>query len=122
MSDAQPIDYVHLDRYVAGDPDLTREVFGMFVHQMEMWGRGLTADADDEVWASVTHSIKGSAKAVGAMTLAMFCEKAEALIGQGNRLGARDVAVQNIEFEADRVKAEIARWEHAQSLRDLRSS
>ncbi len=122
MSDPKPIDYDHLDRYVAGDAALMREVFGMFAHQIEMWGRGLTADAEDEVWASVTHSIKGSAKAVGALHLAEFCEKAESLVGDGVRLGAREVAVQNIEFEADRVKAEIARWEHAQSLRDLRSS
>ena len=116
-----PIDYKHLERYVAGDVGLTREVFGMFTHQMEMWGRGLQADADDEVWASVTHTVKGSAKAVGAVQLAAMCERAEALVGEGRRMGAREVAVQNIEFEADRVRAEIQRWEHAQAMRDLKS-
>ena len=120
MSDA-PIDYAHLDRYVAGDVGLTREVFGMFAHQMEMWGRGLTPDADDEMWASVTHTIKGSALAVGAVELAELCERAESLVGEGRRMGAREVAVQNIEFEADRVLTEIQRWEHAQKLRDLRN-
>lgn len=115
-----PIDYDHLNRYVAGDVALTREIFGLFQHQVEMWGRGLTADADDEVWASVTHSLKGSAKAVGALALAHYCEAAEAMVGAGRRMGAREVVIQNIEFQIDAVRAEILRWEHAQGLRDLR--
>ncbi len=122
MTDHPPIDYDHLNRYVGGDVGLTREVFGLFAHQVDMWGRGLTADADDEVWASVTHSIKGSALAVGATHLAELCERAEALVGEGRRLGARQVAVQNIEHTISLVQAEIARWEHRQSLADLRNS
>lgn len=116
-----PIDFDHLNRYVAGDPSLTREIFGLFQHQVEMWGRGLTVDADDEVWASVTHSLKGSAKAVGAIKLAQYCEAAEQLIGDDRRSGARDVAVGNIEYEIDAVKAEIQRWEYRQGLNDLRT-
>ena len=61
------IDFEHLNRYVAGDPDLTREVFGLFRNQVEMWGRGLRADVDDDMWANVTHSLKGSARAVGGL-------------------------------------------------------
>ena len=64
------IDFEHLNRYVAGDPDLTREVFGLFRNQVEIWGRGLRADVDDDMWANVTHSLKGSARAVGALGLA----------------------------------------------------
>lgn len=120
MSDAQ-IDFDHLNRYVGGDVALTREIFALFQHQTEMWGRGLTSDADDEVWASVTHSLKGSAKAVGATGLATLCEAAEALVGENRRMGARDVAVQNIEFAIDQVRTEIQRWEHRQTITDLRS-
>lgn len=119
---SSPIDYDHLNRYVGGDPALTREIFGLFRHQVEMWGRGLTPDSEDEIWASVTHSLKGSAKAVGAIKLAQHCEAAEMLVGENRRMGARDVAVQNIEFEIDAVKSEILRWEHAQGLRDLRGA
>lgn len=120
MSEAQ-IDFDHLNRYVGGDVALTREIFSLFTHQTEMWGRGLASDADDEVWGSVTHSLKGSAKAVGATKLAELCEAAEQLVGPNRRMGARDVAVQNIEFTIDQVRAEIQRWEHRQSLKDLRS-
>ena len=66
MSEVQ-IDFDHLNKYVGGDVALTREIFGLFVHQTEMWGQGLDPAADDEVWESVTHSLKGSAKAVGAV-------------------------------------------------------
>lgn len=116
----QQIDFEHLNKYVSGDVALTREIFGLFTHQAEMWGRGLDPDADDDMWESVTHSLKGSAKAVGATRLADMCEAAEDLVGEKRRMGARHVAVQNIEFAIDQVRLEIQRWEHRQGLRDLR--
>ena len=114
------IDFDHLNQYVGGDTALTAEVFGMFTHQVEMWGRMLTVDADDATWESVTHSLKGSAKAVGAVKLAELCEQAETFIGDGNRPGGREVAVQNIEFRISRTIAEIQRWEYRQKMNEIR--
>jgi len=114
------IDFDHLNQYVGGDPELTAEVFGLFKHQVEMWGRALVVDADDDVWKSVTHSLRGTALAVGAIKLAMLCEKAEELIGDGNRAGGRDVALQNIEFRISQTIAEIQRWEYRQTLKKMR--
>ena len=122
MTDSSEIDFDHLNQYVSGDPDLTREVFGLFRNQVEMWGKGLTADAEDEVWTSVTHSLKGSARAVGAMGLAEACETAEALIGSDRRPGAREVAVQTLEQRIEQVLSEIVRWEYKDDMRRLRSS
>ncbi len=115
------IDFDHLNQYVDGDIALTAEVFGLFQHQVEMWGRMLTVDADDEIWESVTHSLKGTAKAVGAVKLAELCERAEVLVGEGNRPGGREVAVQNIEFRISRTITEIQRWEYRQKLNKMRS-
>jgi HPt (histidine-containing phosphotransfer) domain-containing protein len=120
MTDSPEIDFDHLNQYVGDDPDLTREVFGLFRNQVEMWGRGLHPDADDEVWASVTHSLKGSARAVGAMGLADACERAEALIGDDRRPGGREVAVQTLEHRIETVLAEIARWEYRDDMNRLR--
>lgn len=114
------IDFDHLNQYVGGDPELTAEVFGLFKNQVEMWGRALVVDADDETWASVTHSLRGTSLAVGATKLAKLCEKAEELVGQNNRPGARDVALQNIEFRISRTTAEIQRWEYRQTLKRMR--
>ena len=122
MTDSREIDFDHLNQYVGGDADLTREIFGLFRNQVEMWGRGLQADAEDEIWASVTHSLKGSARAVGAMSLAGACEKAESLVGDDRRPGAREVAVQNLEHRISQVLSEIARWEYQDDMRQLRSS
>ncbi len=118
---APEINFEHLRQYVGDDPDLTREVFGLFQNQVEMWGRMLAAHADDDMWASVTHTLKGSALAVGAKGLAELCEQSENLIGEGNRPGARDVAVQNIEFRISKVIAEIQRWEYRQQMKDLKT-
>jgi len=116
------IDFDHLNLYVQGDIDLTREVFGLFKHQIEMWGRALTPDADDDTWGSVVHSLKGSARAVGAQALADRCERAETLIGETKTTGARQVAVHDIEFRISRTLAEIQRWEYRQTLNDMRRS
>ncbi|WP_034387107.1 Hpt domain-containing protein [Hellea balneolensis] len=119
--DSDPeIDFNHLNQYVGGDKSLTAEVFGLFKHQVEMWGRALIVDADDETWASVTHSLRGTALAVGATKLAQLCENAEDLVGDGNRPGGREVALQNIEFRISRTMAEIQRWEYRQTLNQMR--
>ena len=116
------IDFDHLNQYVGGDPELTAEIFGLFQHQVEMWGRALVPDADDDTWISVTHSLKGTAKAVGAVHLAELCEKAEAYIEERNKLGLRERAVQDIEFRISRTIAEIQRWEYRRKLDKIRSS
>jgi len=114
------IDFDHLNQYVGGDSELTAEVFGLFKHQVEMWGRALIVEADDEIWESATHSLKGTSLAVGATKLAELCSHAEGLIGDGNRPGAREVAVQNIEFRISRTLAEIQRWEYRRKLDEIR--
>ncbi|WP_427450740.1 Hpt domain-containing protein [Litorimonas sp. WD9-15] len=120
-SPVSEIDFDHLNRYVGGDRELTREVFGLFRNQVDMWGRSLAADADDDLWANVTHSLKGSARAVGAMSLAEACERAESLVGDDRRPGAREVAVDTLEQRIEQVLAEIIRWEYNDDMAQLRS-
>jgi HPt (histidine-containing phosphotransfer) domain-containing protein len=114
------IDFDHLNQYVGGDASLTAEVFGLFKHQVEMWGRALVVAADDDTWESVTHSLRGTALAVGATKLAALCEKAEELVGEGNRPGGRQVALPNIEFRISQTTAESQRWEYRQTLKTMR--
>lgn len=122
QTDSMPeIDFDHLNLYVDGNSALTAEIFGMFKHQIEMWGRALIPDADDDTWASVTHSLKGSAKAVGAVALADLCEQAEGFVGTGNRPGLREYSVQNIEFRISRVLTEIQRWEYDHMIKQMKA-
>jgi len=114
------INFRHLRQYVGDDMSLTAEVFGMFKHQTEMWGKMLSPDVDDDMWASVTHSLKGSARAVGACGLANACENAERLTGEAATPVARTVAVQDIHNWIEAVTHRISRWEYRQTLASMR--
>ena len=118
---ADPIDFEHLKQYVGDDPAIIKEVFGMFKHQTEMWVRGLSADMPDEDWAAILHTLKGSARAVGALELGALCEKGEHMVGENGRAGVREANLQNIKFAIEQAKIEIARWEYRQTLASLRS-
>jgi len=115
------IDFEHLKRYVGDDIALTTEVFGLFKHQVEMWSKLLKPDADDESWVSVMHSLKGSARAIGAMGLANLCEKGEAMTKANANKTVRAAHVQNVQFCIDRALIDISRWEYRQTLAKLRS-
>ncbi len=99
MSTTPAIDLEHLRRYSGGDQDLEAEVFAMFRQQVEMWMRLLEPDTDTESWASAVHSLKGSARSIGAHDLATTCETAE----QANANGptARAIAIGDMRNSVD---------------------
>jgi HPt (histidine-containing phosphotransfer) domain-containing protein len=78
-----PIDLSHLERMTLGDAGLEREVLAMFAAQSAklMDGlAGLPAGA-----AALAHTLKGSARAVGAFAVAEAVGRLEfALSGDGN--------------------------------------
>jgi HPt (histidine-containing phosphotransfer) domain-containing protein len=115
------IDFAHLKQYLGEDESLIAEVFGLFKNQMDMWSKHLNVQADDENWAAMMHSIKGTAAAVGAHNLHHMCEKAEGLIGANNVQSVRTVRLQEILFSIDKVLIEIARWEYSRTIANMRS-
>ena len=63
-ADPSPVDFDHLARMTLGDSSLEREVLEMFVKQA---GRLLAALVDQSAEAAaLAHTLKGSARAVGA--------------------------------------------------------
>jgi HPt (histidine-containing phosphotransfer) domain-containing protein len=84
-ADHHPIDLTHLRRMTLGDAGLEREVLGMFLKQTDsVLGAlaGLPPDA-----AALAHTLKGSARAIGAFGVA---ERASAL--EGALRDGRDIA------------------------------
>ena len=76
-----PIDLEHLARMTLGDGLLRREVLGMFVKQTgELLGR-LGGRPDDG--AALAHTLKGSARAIGAFPVAACAEVLESALRQG---------------------------------------
>lgn len=116
------LDRAHLHRMTMGDDDLAREVLGLFRSQTEMWLRLIQPSVETRDWAAAVHTIKGSARGVGAWPLAQVCEEAEAEakargpLAAGDKLWWRD----KITTEIDAAIQEIAKIEHQMALSELR--
>ena len=115
------IDKAHLDRMTGGDSDLALEVLGLFKEQIELWSRLLQPDSNSADWAIAAHTVKGSARGIGAWQLGEICGQAEELANQVAL--TRDEKRQwldAIKNELDLVGAEIAVIEHKAALNSLK--
>jgi HPt (histidine-containing phosphotransfer) domain-containing protein len=75
------IDTAHLDRMTLGDEALQREVLSLFVRQSaDLVARMATFPAD---MAAMVHTLKGSARGIGAFSAAASAERLERSIEQG---------------------------------------
>jgi len=80
--DDGPIDFEHLKRMTLGDAGLEQEVLAMFAAQSAkligtLAGRPLDAGA-------LAHTLKGSARAIGAFGVADAAARLEAVLGSGD--------------------------------------
>ncbi len=78
---AQPVDLAHLRRYTLGDRGLELEILGLFVDQLPITIGALKNAPTEKEWGMAAHTLKGSARAVGAWPLATLAEGAERLHG-----------------------------------------
>jgi HPt (histidine-containing phosphotransfer) domain-containing protein len=72
----RPIDLVHLARMTLGDRSLEREVLQLFVRQAAVLLGRMDA-AEPNVIAGLAHTLKGSARGLGAWRVACAAEAAE---------------------------------------------
>lgn len=77
----EPLDRAHLARYTLGARALEREVLQLFCAQSKVYLAQLRAAASDKEWRDAAHSLRGSARAVGAWRAAAAAARAEALAG-----------------------------------------
>jgi HPt (histidine-containing phosphotransfer) domain-containing protein len=85
--DDGPIDSVHLDRMTLGDAGLEREVLAMFSGQaVGLIARlaTLPSDAESSEALALAHTLKGSARAIGAFRVADAAEALEAATRHGD--------------------------------------
>lgn len=72
------LDFSHLRRYTLDDEQLQEEILELFRGQVQTLLSSLKASACDEAaWQMAAHTLKGSARAVGAFRLAKAAERAE---------------------------------------------
>lgn len=78
---ASTIDVEHLQRMTLGDAALEREVLAMFVSQSARLLRTLVALPAEA--GALAHTLKGSARAIGALRVAECASALEVAIGEG---------------------------------------
>ncbi|ABD08537.1 Hpt protein [Rhodopseudomonas palustris HaA2] len=97
VPDSGAIDEAHLARMTLGDKSLAREVLTMFSAQASRLAAVLSSWPADA--AALAHTLKGSARAIGAFAVADAAEEFEDALRRGNdapeRLAALDAAVDH---------------------------
>jgi len=70
------VDFGYLEGFVAGDRTVMAEVLTLFLASAPGWAAGL--DDADPGWRDLAHTVKGSARGIGAHALAEAAARAEA--------------------------------------------
>ena len=102
--DDRPIDLVHLARTTLGDRSLEREVLQLFDRQSTILIARMRAAAPGGL-AMLAHTLKGSARGIGAWRVA---RAAEALELAGAREGEVDGALDRLALASEEARAVIA--------------
>jgi HPt (histidine-containing phosphotransfer) domain-containing protein len=71
------VDYAHLDVQAAGDKAVMREVLALFITHGEQVLVELEQAKDAKTWKLWTHTLKGSARGIGAFAVADAAADAE---------------------------------------------
>jgi HPt (histidine-containing phosphotransfer) domain-containing protein len=85
VPDDGPIDIAHLERMALGNADLQREVLAMFSAQAASLVGTLGTSLSDA--RALVHTLKGSARAIGAFRVADAAASLEAVIHSGDDPG-----------------------------------
>jgi len=102
----RPIDLVHLAKFTMGDTALEEEILGLFERQSQLYIGQLEKSASAKEWFAAAHTIKGSAKSVGAFHVAKLAEEAEKL-GDEASAAEKTVLLQKMRTELDSVSSYI---------------
>ncbi|MFN3522727.1 MAG: Hpt domain-containing protein [Phenylobacterium sp.] len=104
------VDFAYLEDFAAGDGEVIEEVLSLFREQAEIWSSLL--DPAVEGWRDAVHTIKGSARGIGAFSLGEACERAE-----------RDgpAALDGVRDALDLALSDVAAYVHERALQSLRS-
>ena len=102
--DDQPIDFAHLFRMTLGDHSLEREVLELFDRQVELL-IGRMAATEPAAVGALAHTLKGSARGIGAWGVAAAAESVETISASAGDLAA---AVEALSQAAGRARETIA--------------
>jgi HPt (histidine-containing phosphotransfer) domain-containing protein len=99
-ADPHVLDLIHLRRYTMGNTALEQELLGLFLGQLPALLQQISEVAAAEDWKFALHTLKGSARAIGAHAIADIAETLEPL-GPSGDIAAHlsGLAVEAARFE-----------------------
>lgn len=97
------LDREHLSQYTLGDEALAAEIVGLFLVQMPSILAMLRSATSRQDWKLATHTLKGSARSVGAMRIARIATALEKLDVADDE--ARQPLVEALDAEIAAVRA-----------------
>ena len=71
------LDRAHLSRQTFGDTAFEAEILQLFLLECRQQIANLSTTADEKSWKLAVHTLKGSARTIGAARFASVCERAE---------------------------------------------
>ncbi len=80
--ETRPVDLVHLSRFTMGNRDLECEVLTLFRKQSVLFIDRMRNADNDRIWMEAAHTMKGSARGIGAWAVGDAAEEAEQLTGE----------------------------------------
>ena len=78
---SEAVDFAYLEGFAGGDRRVIDEVLALFLQQARVWAEAL--NASNPGWADVVHTVKGSARGIGANGLGETCAHCEAYGPEG---------------------------------------
>lgn len=111
MNDINPdiLDISQLRQFTAGEAELEREIAELFTESSAGYLAAMTPDAADKSWHAAAHSLKGSARGIGAGRVAALAAAAEGLLGADASPQRRAAAQSDLSDAVDDVIAALGR-------------
>ncbi len=106
LLDVSPVDLKHLRRYTFGDVKLEKEILELFFGQLPQTVASLRDAATERDWMMAAHTLKGSARAVGAWRIGRLAEHAERTMPIANEV-LRAQAIARIEEASEEARGFI---------------
>ncbi len=107
-----PIDLVHLFRMTMGDRDLQQEILDLFDQQIGILIERMH-DAEPATLATLAHTLKGSARSIGAWDLVHATERIEAAVAGRESDHVAELAA--LAVAAQRVHSAIAEMRQSEA-------
>lgn len=104
------LDMEHLEHHTFGDHSLRDELLDMFAGQLGQYLGALETSANHDDWLAAAHTLKGSAKAIGAIEISAICEVLEDVKPEGWRQQRKE-PLSRLQTAADECRTFIAEME-----------